>query len=1069
MVITISGPSGSGKSTILRKIAEMTKADIVPTVTTRERRPKEKVSDDRIFVSKDDFKQMIENGEFVEWKQQKNGHYYGRRFSDFKDVSIVDVSLKGSREYKSKFPNSFSIFLKPNVSAKVLASHMRKRGGMSEAERKGRADIIERLLESASKMDFDLVVTSRAGEYEKVAEEIIPQIPLLNPKKYQSQASVIISRSTKKDKKLMAMFNFPDGRRKTTHFGGKGYSDYTIHKDKARKKRYDTRHARREDWEDFTTAGALSKWILWNKPSLIDSFNHYKAMFSLDGAITVQTSQAGKIPASRNPPVKLVSRTGTDDNVSRFFNKKTGEELTGKVFDSATIDTKDGTSLEVGKEIDPVELVGVKRQYNVGKLNDRTVIQVGNGTNRLFEKIDFKLPVHLEYDPMSLGEPSAFITTRGVLIFDESEDNYTLVKRSEVTDFKGVSKTDSPMLVPLYKYAKVVKRTPGIHGGPVENPPLTYDLTSMVTPRHLKRVNDRLFPQKMKSWDKKPDKEKERLITRSEEFRRDLEYAYGWKGRTAKTAIEAILSDYAKSFDKNGYAKVYRGLITLPSENLKEAWDKYGVGKSWSSYKEGADDYVWTPVSGIPGAVLVLVEGRVHVEDVSQTDRQLSLRIGFPLEKEIQIVDRVEVTKYSMWRIDPEDRVKKPKWETTGKNWKPWLRRGVKPISVVEVNQTFPAHTSESEPTPFLPNPNQDYYAIIDGEPIYSNPSKTPEGRKIPKRYLKGLNKEEMIIAAKEIDKGYKYDIDDPKAYEFWKSDIKATARGYKTVPSKYKKKFIEMYGPLPEEGEFLDKMAKATKIKKSILEKVYDKGLAAWRGGHRPGVQQHQWAAGRVYSFVTLGNTVMKDGKRMSDHSLAVEAGLIKENPSHCPIEAEARRAATDPSFKHHKWYVKHHLDYVMALMRRMPKVMGNWNREMVDMVWMHDYPKMMGKSQDLSVVNDLLTTHRGEDYAHKIVHQLHLMERLKKPDWNPLTEYSMVAANLSTADALAHYYGPFFQIYIDENPDMSMEEIKKSNRQKLAKDKLKLRAGPMKDGLDSIKFQYKVPIQRTQSQDSR
>ena len=160
------------------------------------------------------------------------------------------------------------------------------------------------------------------------------------------------------------------------------------------------------------------------------------------------------------------------------------------------------------------------------------------------------------------------------------------------------------------------------------------------------------------------------------------------------------------------------------------------------------------------------------------------------------------------------------------------------------------------------------------------NPKKTPEGRKIPKRYLKGLNKEEMIIAAKEIDKGYKYDIDDPKAYEYWKSDIKATARGYKTVPSKYKKKFIEMYGPLPEKGEFLDKMAKATKIKKSILQKVYDKGLAAWRGGHRPGVQQHQWAAGRVYSFVTLGNTVKKGNKKMPDHSLAVEAGLIKENP---------------------------------------------------------------------------------------------------------------------------------------------------------------------------------------------
>ena len=161
------------------------------------------------------------------------------------------------------------------------------------------------------------------------------------------------------------------------------------------------------------------------------------------------------------------------------------------------------------------------------------------------------------------------------------------------------------------------------------------------------------------------------------------------------------------------------------------------------------------------------------------------------------------------------------------------------------------------------------------------NPAKTPEGRKIPKRYLKGLNKEEMAIAAKEIDKGYKYDINDPEAYEEWKSDIKAKARGYKTVPSKYKKKFIEMYGPLPEKGDFLTKISKATGIKKSILREVEKKGLAAWRTGHRVGANQHAWARGRVYSFVTLGNTVKKGNKKMGDYQLAVKAGLIKENPS--------------------------------------------------------------------------------------------------------------------------------------------------------------------------------------------
>ena len=304
-VITISGPSGVGKTTIIKRISKMTGAEFVPSVTTRPLRPKEKEGVDKFVVTKERFEQMIANGEFVEHRKLKNGHYYGRRYSDFKDLSIVDVTLKGKNEFKKKFPNTFSIFLKPNVSADVLASHMRKRGGMSESERKGRADIIERMLESASKMDFDLVITSRVGEYEKVAEEIVPQLPQPNPKKYKGKASVVISRSTKKDKKLMAVFNFPDGRKKTTHFGGKGYSDYTIHNDKDRKKRYDTRHSSREDWDDFTTAGALSKWILWNKPSLMDSFNHYKAMFSLDGAITVQTSQAGKIPASRNPPEEV--------------------------------------------------------------------------------------------------------------------------------------------------------------------------------------------------------------------------------------------------------------------------------------------------------------------------------------------------------------------------------------------------------------------------------------------------------------------------------------------------------------------------------------------------------------------------------------------------------------------------------------------------------------------------------------------------------------------------------------------------------------------------------------------
>ena len=153
-----------------------------------------------------------------------------------------------------------------------------------------------------------------------------------------------------------------------------------------------------------------------------------------------------------------------------------------------------------------------------------------------------------------------------------------------------------------------------------------------------------------------------------------------------------------------------------------------------------------------------------------------------------------------------------------------------------------------------------------------SNP-RTKKGRKFPKKYLKNLTPTEKAIAMYEIDRGYEYDEDDPEAYKFWRSDIKAKARGLKTVPSKWRNKFAKKYGPLKEGKDFLTRISKTTGIKRSILKKIYDKGLAAWRVGHRPGVQQHQWAAGRVYAFVMGADSSTGPGK--PDHKLAVEAGV--------------------------------------------------------------------------------------------------------------------------------------------------------------------------------------------------
>ena len=92
---------------------------------------------------------------------------------------------------------------------------------------------------------------------------------------------VEIKPSTNKNKKYMAIF-FDDNKRiKTTHFGSKGMSDFTIHKDKERKERYLKRHQKRENWNAPMTAGALSRWILWNKPTLKGSIRDYKKRFNL--------------------------------------------------------------------------------------------------------------------------------------------------------------------------------------------------------------------------------------------------------------------------------------------------------------------------------------------------------------------------------------------------------------------------------------------------------------------------------------------------------------------------------------------------------------------------------------------------------------------------------------------------------------------------------------------------------------------------------------------------------------------------------------------------------------------
>ena len=70
---------------------------------------------------------------------------------------------------------------------------------------------------------------------------------------------------------------------KKIYIGASGYSDFTIHKEEARKQRYINRHKNNEDWtkSGIDTAGFWSRWLLWNKKTIQDSYKDIKNNFKI--------------------------------------------------------------------------------------------------------------------------------------------------------------------------------------------------------------------------------------------------------------------------------------------------------------------------------------------------------------------------------------------------------------------------------------------------------------------------------------------------------------------------------------------------------------------------------------------------------------------------------------------------------------------------------------------------------------------------------------------------------------------------------------------------------------------
>ena len=150
---------------------------------------------------------------------------------------------------------------------------------------------------------------------------------------------------------------------------------------------------------------------------------------------------------------------------------------------------------------------------------------------------------------------------------------------------------------------------------------------------------------------------------------------------------------------------------------------------------------------------------------------------------------------------------------------------------------------------------------------------------KVQKNYTAGLSESTAAKRKAEIRKRIK----GKDSYKPLPGDAKA-----KTKESKYTKRASGIRKQIREltpkikgkdqKDRFLNAASRVTGIPKRLLTQVYDKGLAAWRVGHRPGASQQAWAMARLYSFLTGGKTTQKAD---ATEYLAAKKALSKKNSS--------------------------------------------------------------------------------------------------------------------------------------------------------------------------------------------
>jgi guanylate kinase len=146
VMLVLSSPSGAGKSSICKSLISLDKnLSLSVSTTTRKKRPNEKSGEDYIFVSTEEFENMLSNNNFIEYANVFD-NYYGtvkslvdNKINNGQDL-IFDIDWQGAQQLREKMrENVVSIFILP-PSKKELERRLKSRGQDSDEVVKKRMD-----------------------------------------------------------------------------------------------------------------------------------------------------------------------------------------------------------------------------------------------------------------------------------------------------------------------------------------------------------------------------------------------------------------------------------------------------------------------------------------------------------------------------------------------------------------------------------------------------------------------------------------------------------------------------------------------------------------------------------------------------------------------------------------------------------------------------------------------------------------------------------------------------------------------------------------------------------------